>query len=71
MVMLIVSFITNVNERWMAIMKAQSVLLLFKMSTQRQSYTEFKLKIIEGNAAVFLWIKQARAMGTYCLILFC
>ena len=55
----------------MAIMKARSVLLLFKMSTQRQSYTEFKLKTIEGNAAVFLWIKQARAMGTYCLILFC
>ena len=49
----------------MAVTKARSVLLLFKMSTQRQSYTlEFKLKTIEGNVAVFLWIKQARAMGT-------
>ena len=65
MVMLIVSFITNVNERWMAITKARSVLLLFKMSTQRQSYMlEFQLKTIEGNVAVFLWVKQARAMGT-------
>ena len=65
MVMLSVSFITNVNERWMAITKARSVLLLFIMSTQRQSYvSEFKLKTIEGNAAVFLWIKQAWVMGT-------
>ena len=47
MVMLIVSFITNANERWMAITKVQSVLLSIKMSTQRQSYTlEFKLKAI-------------------------
>ena len=65
MVMLSVSFITNVNERWMAITKARSVLLLFIMSTQRQSYvSEFKLKTIEGNEAVFLWIKQAWVMGT-------
>ena len=45
----------------MAVTKARSVLLLFKMSTQRQSYT---LEAIEDNADVFLWIKQARAMGT-------
>ena len=45
----------------MAVTKARSVLLLFKMSTQRQSYT---LEAIEDNADVFLWIKQARAMVT-------
>ena len=59
-----VSFIKKVNERWMAITKARSV-SLFKMSTQRKLYTlEFKLKTIEDNAAVFLQIKQARAMDT-------
>ena len=38
----------------MAVTKARSVLLLFKMSTQRQLYT---LEAIEDNADVFLWIK--------------
>lgn len=63
--MLIVSFIMNLNERYVAIMKVLSVFISFKMSTQCQLYAlEFKLKATVWTR-LFLVNKAGQGDGYY------